>query len=87
MKETRVWIFCLVITALPAWPSATVAQDPGRIEGHVMTAESSRPLYGANIVVKGTLLGGAARSDGTYFVTRIPEGQYEIEASMMGYKK
>lgn len=83
----RIWLSMSwgVIALLLGSPMLAPAQESGRIEGRIVAAESNDPLYGANIVVRGTVLGGAARRDGTYFVTGVPAGRCEIEVSMMGY--
>ncbi|MCK4546977.1 MAG: TonB-dependent receptor [Candidatus Eisenbacteria sp.] len=85
MRKIRVSLFWATLAVLLGSAVATQAQELGRIEGRVVAEESAVPLYGANVVVRGTLLGGAARRDGTYFVAGVPQGHHEIEVSMMGY--
>jgi len=83
----KIWIsICWgVLPLLLGSPIAMQAQELGWIEGRVVAKESSRPLYNANVVVRGTILGAAARRDGTYFVGGVPPGRYTVEVSMMGY--
>jgi len=52
-----------------------------------LDAKTGEPLYGANIMVKGTVLGAAADTDGRFQIDNLPPGVYQIEASMIGYKK
>ncbi len=82
-----IWILMFWVPAVVAagLPVEIQARETGRIEGRVVARESLSPLQNANVTVGGTLLGGAARSDGTYFVAGVPAGHYEVKASMMGY--
>jgi TonB-linked SusC/RagA family outer membrane protein len=65
---------------------ALAAQTPqGRISGIVTSGEGSRPLEGARIVIEGTRLGTATRSDGRYVITGVPAGTHRVRASMLGY--
>ena len=59
----------------------------GRITGKVTDAKTGKPLYGANILVLGTVLGAASDMGGQFFIHNLPVGTYDVEASMMGYKK
>ena len=59
----------------------------GKIIGNVLDANTGDPLPGANVMVKGTLLGAATDMEGRFSITRLPPGAYDVEASMMGYGK
>ena len=52
-----------------------------------MDRDTGEPLYGANVMVKQTVLGAAADTEGRFRIINLPPGVYQIEASMMGYKK
>lgn len=58
----------------------------GKISGRVIN-KSGEPLIGANVIVEGLLLGSAADQDGYYFILNIPPGNYNVVATMIGYKK
>lgn len=62
---------------------AVVAQN-GELRGIVRDADG-QPLVGANIIVKGTVLGSASDGQGEYAVRRIPPGSYRVVCSMIGY--
>jgi len=88
--EKRLWkrivIFGLCVLAVASSTTAQHAQR-GRIAGQVLDAKTGEPLYGANVLVKGTVLGAASNADGGFVITNLPAGTYDILASMMGYKK
>lgn len=69
--------------------SSLMAQNDisGSITGTVMDGESGEPLYGANVMVRGTVLGAAAGSAGRFKIPRLKPGLYFLEVTMMGYKK
>ena len=64
------------------------AQDRfrGKIIGTVTDINTSSPLPGVNIVIKGTYKGAATDLDGKYVINNVNPGQYDIEVSMIGYK-
>jgi len=57
------------------------------IQGTVEDAETGKPLYGANVMVKGTVLGDATDAQGSFVITGIPPGAYNVEVTMMGYAR
>jgi len=62
------------------------AQLPaGSISGRV-TDQDGDPLIGANVILKGTLLGAATDADGRYSIRRITPGSYTLKTSMIGYE-
>jgi outer membrane receptor for ferrienterochelin and colicins len=61
-----------------------VVCQTGRIEGTVRDGESGKPLLGVNVIVKHTVFGGVTNENGKYSIN-VPEGSYEIVASMVGY--
>ena len=66
-----------------------VAQEiiNGGIVGKVIDAKTGKPLFGVNIIVKKTLFGTSSDIKGNFSITNLPIGIYDIEASMIGYKK
>ncbi|NIV93141.1 TonB-dependent receptor [candidate division KSB1 bacterium] len=67
-------------------PVVGFAQGTGTVVGLVTDDATGEPLPGANLVVKGTNLGGATGIDGTYLVKNVPPGSYTLVASFIGYK-
>ncbi|MFQ5650079.1 MAG: TonB-dependent receptor domain-containing protein [bacterium] len=60
-------------------------QATSSVSGTVVDSRTGAPLTGANVVVKGTRLGAAARQDGSFLIARIPPGNYTLTASFIGY--
>jgi len=65
-----------------------LGQTPGRqsITGTVTDEKTGQPLFGANVMVKSTLLGASTDASGRFSIP-VPFGRYDIEVSMMGYEK
>jgi outer membrane receptor for ferrienterochelin and colicins len=57
----------------------------GTITGLVSDADSKSPLPGANIQVLSTLRGGVSDAKGRFTITNIPDGNYAVRFSMIGY--
>lgn len=61
------------------------AQGTGGIKGVVTDKSTKQPLFGANLIVKGTSLGDAANFDGNFIIRNIPAGKHTIVISYVGY--
>ncbi len=81
--KTRTTILLILLLAL----SGLVFSQTGSMEGTVADAETGEPLPGANITLVGTLLGAATDGDGHFIIRRIPAGKYNLQATMIGYKR
>lgn len=80
-------IVFLLLIVLFAWlASATPIEGEGifRISGRVLDNEG-KPLVGAVVVVKNSLLGTTTQVDGTYALSLRRMGSYEFSASFMGF--
>lgn len=56
------------------------------VKGTVISADTKKPLPGANVIVSGTVFGTITDTDGRFVLDRLPAGTYQIKATMMGYK-
>lgn len=65
------------------------AQERGTITGEVVTENRSNPLPGANIVLEGEEIdgtrGAVTTARGQYTFSQVPEGEYTVRASYIGY--
>ena len=57
----------------------------GKISGIVRSGEADLPLVGVNVALVNTLLGAVTNQDGRFTLLNIPPGDYQIQASMIGY--
>ena len=58
----------------------------GTVSGYVHNKKTEEPLVGVNVVILGTELGACTDQRGFFNIHNIPEGEYEIEATMIGYQ-
>jgi TonB-dependent receptor len=67
--------------------SPLLAQEPGtgRVVGKVIDAETGRPISEAGVQIVGTTLGGQTNIDGSYSISRVPEGNVTIQVRRLGY--
>jgi TonB-linked SusC/RagA family outer membrane protein len=73
--------FLLLFICLSNWAMA----QSGTITGRVID-ETSQPLPGATIVVKGTTVSAAADVNGYFKLTNAPSGQQTLVVSFLGYE-
>ncbi len=84
MKERYKMIVFMAFIVIFIFSAATlIAGTTGKIRGIVTEAATGEPLAGANVFLRGTLLGGATDADGLFIILRVPPGTYTIEASMV----
>jgi len=62
------------------------SQSTGKIAGTVRDKQTREPLFGANVLVKGTTLGASTDENGFYYILRVPPGMQELQVSYLGYK-
>jgi len=65
--------------------SSLSAGITGKIAGKVTDASTGEPLPGVNVIIVGTLSGGASDIDGDYYIINVPPGEYSLKATMIGY--
>ena len=71
---------------LRIYVSNLTASD-GVLTGSIRDFNTHQPLVGVNIFISGTSLGSATDSLGKYIIRNIPVGSYNVNVSMMGYKR
>lgn len=57
----------------------------GKITGVISDADNGETLIGANVVIKGTLIGAATDFEGRFIILNVPPGTYTLEAKYIGY--
>lgn len=72
--------------ALFLLPFLLHAGTVGKIRGKVIDAETGEPLAGVDVYIAVLGVGSAADTEGDYFILNVPPGEYDVEASMIGYR-
>lgn len=67
-------------------PAASLAQT-GQIRGQVTSERDGDYLPGAQVVLEGTSLGAATDRNGRYRIDGVPEGDYTLVVSYLGYEE
>ncbi len=79
------WIIAILIVG------SLYGQSPrykryGRIKGKVTVVSTGEPVIGANVLLKGTIYGGATNTQGEFLIPIVPPGDYVIRVSAIGYE-
>ncbi len=77
-----VTFFCLSLSL----SASVLAQVTGSVTGKVLDAASDLPLADANAFIANTTLGAASDAQGTFVITNIPPGTFEVVVSVIGYQ-
>jgi hypothetical protein len=86
MKQRWYQFLCLLLlVTIIAVPVVFAAN--GKIVGTVRDAATKDVVPGANVLVVGTTLGGAADAQGRYYILNVPPGTYSLQASAVGFGK
>jgi len=62
-----------------------VSAEVGIIKGTI-TDKKNKPLIGANLILEGTGYAAISDKSGSFIIKGIPEGQYELKVSYVGYQ-
>ncbi len=89
MKIKRKYYYRLIISCVILFFISIInitAADGGKITGKIVDAESGLPLPGVNVLIEELSLGAASDINGDYYILNVPPGNYDLRASMVGYK-
>ncbi len=73
--------FLLYLLVLPLWVSAQ-----NTIGGKVIGLYDKKPIVKASIFLSNTTVGGATGEDGSYLLTNVKPGQYDMVVSAIGFE-
>jgi len=82
MKHPHVFI----VTLLILFGRVAQSQPSGSITGRITDESSGDGVPSANVLVKGTQIGGATNADGNYHITGVPTGVHTLVVSSVGYE-
>ncbi len=63
-----------------------IPQGQGSISGYVIDENTSEPLPGVNIILKGTFWGSSTDINGKFLISNIPAGYYSLGVNYIGYE-
>ena len=88
MKKWTAWFFCFFIIYASAFGQkfGELNEKTSQITGQVIEASSGKPIFGANVLIRGTMLGAATESDGSFKISHVPSSNYTIMVTAVGYK-
>ncbi len=91
-NKVKKFIFAIAILSILIRPAAELhaaapAEDGSSLSGYIIDKESKETLVGATIYLKGTKLGSYTNKSGYFSISNIPEGEYSVIISSIGYKK
>jgi TonB-dependent receptor len=72
-----------LIILCPTYAQTSKAQ----IYGVVVDTTTGKPLFGANVWLKGTSLGASSDINGQYEIVQVPEGSYDLVVRYIGYRE
>lgn len=79
--KSSILISLIILTAV------SFAQENNvKIYGKVIDKLTKQPLPGANVLVINTNYGSSANANGNFEIDNLPTGEYQIRASIIGYK-
>jgi len=65
----------------------TLSLQAASISGYVLDKDTKEPLIGATVLLIGTNHYAIVSVDGSYSIKNLPEGEYRVEVSFVGYDK
>ena len=76
-------IFLLVFMMITSF--SAFAQGDNSVKGFVYEKSNGEPVMFANVFLKGTTMGATTDINGYFSITRIPDGDYMIMVTSVGY--
>ncbi|MDR3627565.1 MAG: TonB-dependent receptor [Ignavibacteriaceae bacterium] len=83
MRRIATVLSILVLTVFSI--SSTVLAAGASVTGLVKDSKTGEPLFGANVILVGTSMGGATDMDGKYEIPAVIPGTYTIRVTYIGY--
>ena len=80
-------LYCVLSYALAEHPDyPELKKSDANIIGHVLDKKTKEHLPYITIALKGTTIGTVTDATGHYFLKNLPEGNFILEVSSVGYK-
>lgn len=78
-------VLCALFSATTGY-AVELNQSDANIVGHVLDKQSGEHLAFISVSLKGTTIGTTTDNSGHYFLKELPEGDFTLEVSAVGYK-
>ncbi len=89
-KTTAMRTFLRIIVLLAALATTScilLAQNNGIVQGRILDAKDGSPLWGANVMVKGTSLGASTDDEGRFKISNLPTGTLTLLIRYLGFEQ
>ena len=88
MNKFFIFILCLccALTVAQATGEDRLNDSDANVFGHVLDKKTGEHLPFINVLLKGTTIGTTTDNSGHYFLKNLPEGNFMMEVSSVGYK-
>lgn len=83
MRKVTKLAFSVLFLAIGLFASAQVSENT--VKGFVYDKATGEPVMFSNIYLKGTTYGASTNVNGYFSVTKIPDGEYTILVTFLGY--
>lgn len=88
MKPLNIFfMLCITTACITTFFTVSCAYATGAVSGTVVDMETGEPMIGASVNIAGSKTGALVNKDGKYVISSLPEGTYDLSASMIGYEK
>jgi hypothetical protein len=87
LRPSIVKAILLCILLQPIGPLHAQVRAGGTLRGRVIDGETSLPIADANVFLSSTTLGTTSSKDGEFSLRNVPEGEYDLVASLVGYER
>ncbi|HKK45808.1 MAG TPA: SusC/RagA family TonB-linked outer membrane protein [Balneolaceae bacterium] len=81
----RILQSALMLLVASTFMSATALAQSGSITGTIIDNQSSEVLPGANVFISSLNRGTATDNDGSFTISNVPYGSYQVKFSFIGY--
>lgn len=80
------WLFrCLMAIAMFSVTAVSAFAQDNSIKGFVYEESSGEPMMFTNVYLRGTTFGGSTNENGYFNINRIPDGNYTLMITSVGY--
>ncbi|MBO5854843.1 MAG: TonB-dependent receptor, partial [Bacteroidales bacterium] len=84
--QTKISLTAFVITVILLFSNIQLfAQNDNNVKGFVYEKSSGEPMMFCNVYLKGTTIGTSTDINGFFNITRIPDGDYVLLVTNLGY--